>query len=274
MKPILLPLAAAIAALALASPATAAVGSWASGAKAKVRLLSEGVGPDGRLVAGIEIVLPAGWKTYWRNPGTAGVAPKFDFSTSANLASVDVSFPVPHRSEDGFSVTNVYEDRVVLPVSAGIVDPTKPVDFAATLDLGVCREVCVPDRIEAHLAVSPADADAIAGKILAAARALLPAAPAPGVFAVESVARNGGTDAKPVFRIRAVLPAGAKPDMFIEGPDDWSPYAPTFAGVDGGRALYDVKFSRTGARTPITGAHIRITISAAGQAIEQTIGLD
>jgi suppressor for copper-sensitivity B len=270
---IVFPLAAALAITAI-SPATAAVGAWASGSKAKVRILSAGVGADGRLAAGLEIVLPSGWKTYWRDPGTAGVAPKFDFAASKNVARADVAFPVPERSDDGFSVTNVYEEHVVLPVSIALTDPAKPVDLSAVLDLGVCQDVCVPDHVEAHLTVPPADADAATDKTLAAARALVPGPAEPGKFAVEAISRNGGTDGKPVFRIRVLAPAGTKPELFIEGPQDWAAYAPMAAGNDGGRALYDVKFSRTGAKTPIAGAKFRVTISAGGRAIDQAVGLD
>ena len=274
MKTVLILVAVALATLDAAPGASAAVGAWANGSKAKARILTEGIGPDGRLAAGLEIVLPTGWKTYWRDPGTAGVAPRFDFASSQNIARADVAFPVPHRFDDGYSVTNVYEERVILPLSVALADPAKPVELSAVLDLGVCQTVCVPDHIEAHLTVSPSDADAATGKILAAARALVPGPAEPGAFAVESVTRNGGTEGRPVFRVTAMVPAGAKAELFIEGPDDWSPYAPVPVATEDGRATYDVKFSRTGARTPIAGARFRVTISAGGHAIEQTIGLD
>lgn len=274
MKKVVFPIAVALAALCSSLPAAAGVGPWANGSKAKVRILSEGIGPDGRLAAGIEIVLPPGWKTYWRDPGTAGVAPKIDFAPSENVTGAEVAFPVPHRSDDGFSVTNVYEERVVLPVSIVIADPAKPVELSVKLDLGVCEAVCIPDHIEARLSVPPGEGDAAAAKILAAARALLPGAPEPGTFAVEGVSRSGGTEGKPIFRIRTAVPAGTDPVLFIEGPGDWSSYAPAVASRDGDKVVYDVKFSRTGSKTPIVGVRFRITISAGGKAIEQTVGLD
>lgn len=274
MNQVLFPLAAALAVVWSALPASAGTGPWADGAKARVRILAEGIGPDGRLAAGIEIVLPAGWKTYWRDPGTAGVAPRIDFTPSENVTAAEVAFPVPHRFDDGFSVINVYDGRVVLPVSIVVADPARPVELSAVLDLGVCQAVCIPDHVEASLVVPPGEADAAAAKILAAARALVPGAPQPGTLAVEGVSRIGGTEGKPIFRIRAQVPAGTDPVLFVEGPDDWSPYAPAAAGRDGDKALYDVKFSRTGAKTPIAGVRFRITISAGGKAIEQAVGLD
>ena len=66
--------------LTATAPASAAVGDWGQGARAKVRLIASGVGSDGKLAAGIEIVLPSGWHTYWRSPGDAGIAPLIVFS--------------------------------------------------------------------------------------------------------------------------------------------------------------------------------------------------
>ena len=34
---------------------------------------------EGRRVAALELVLEPGWKTYWRSPGDAGLAPVFDW---------------------------------------------------------------------------------------------------------------------------------------------------------------------------------------------------
>ena len=84
----------------------------------------------------------------------------------------------------------------------------------------------------------------------------MPGPPEPGVFAVDSVAREGGTDAAPVFRIAATVPATGETRLFVEGPADWSPYEPVLVSRDGDRVVYDAKFSRTGAKTPIAGASI------------------
>ncbi len=261
-----------VVAAAFAAPAAAATGDWAAGAKAQLRLL--GVAADGWLDGAIEIVMPPGWKTYWRNPGTAGIAPEFDFAASRNFGTPEIGFPLPKRLDDGYSITNVYEGRVVLPFRAAIPDPAKPAEIAVTIRLGVCDVVCIPDEVSAHLTVPPGEDDAAVAATLAGARAKLPGPPEPGVFAVDAIARQGGTDGKPVFRIAATVPAGGEPVAYVEGPDDWAAYAPVLAGREGERAFFDVKFSRLGATTPIPGAAIRVTIAAGGRAIEQTIGLD
>ena len=42
-----------------------------------------------RYLAGVEIALADGWKTYWRKPGDAGVPPAFDWAGSTNVATIE-----------------------------------------------------------------------------------------------------------------------------------------------------------------------------------------
>src|SRR3974390_3485644 len=57
------------------------------------------------LQAGIEIKMPAGWHTYWRYPGDSGVPPRFDFSDSDNVASVQGLYPTPPAFTDETGTT-------------------------------------------------------------------------------------------------------------------------------------------------------------------------
>lgn len=263
------PLVAAIA------PAGAAIGNWAGDGNAKVRLVAAGVDGEGRLAAGIEIVLEPGWKTYWRTPGDAGVAPITDFSASTNIVNpVEVAFPVPHRFDDGYAVTNVYEDRVVLPILAPVVDPSSTTTLVLALDIGVCAEICVPEHYDLTLDLAPREADPQAQAILADAFAKLPANAEPGIFAIDRVIRAGGPDKRPVFAFDIVGPDIVGAQVFVEGPVDWYPALPDLVSVDGDRATYSVEFSRSGAKTPLGKTAFRVTVVSAGRAIEDIVTLD
>jgi DsbC/DsbD-like thiol-disulfide interchange protein len=265
----------AAAALLLAGTAVHAgqpgFGPWASGEQAEVRLIAGGIGDDGRLSGGIEIMLEPGWWTYWRSPGAAGVPPVIDFAGSENLGAVSVAFPLPERHDAGYGATNIYPGGVILPFTAEVPDPSAPVELRLALDLGVCQEICIPDRVEASVDV-PAGLDArVAAATLAGARARVPGAPMPGVFAVESARRTGGDDQHPVFDIVVTAPADA--EMFVEGPADW------YAGVperlsDAVPPTYRVTIDRVGATSPIDGGTLRVTLAADGKAIEQVVGID
>lgn len=255
-------------------PANAAqpgFGPWTGSEQAQVRLIAAGVGKDGRLAAGIEIMLEPGWWTYWRTPGAAGIPPVIDFSGSQNAGAFEVSFPLPERHDAGYGASNIYEGGVLLPVTMGVPDPDAPVELRLSLDLGVCREVCIPERVEAALTVAPGMHDRVAAATLAGARAKVPGPPRPGSLAVDGARRSGGTDQRPVFDIVVTAPDNV--EMFVEGPADWFPGTPERV-ADAGGATYRVAFDRLGAKTPIDGVSLRVTLAAGGKAIEQVVPID
>jgi DsbC/DsbD-like thiol-disulfide interchange protein len=264
---------AAVVVVALPGVAPAAIGEWQQGAQARVRLVAGGVDAAGNLSAALEIALPAGWHTYWRSPGDAGVPTMTDFSASTNLGPVAVSFPVPTRDDDGYAVTNVYNDGVVLPLAASVADRGKPTTLSVDIKLGVCQQVCVPDEVQASLIVPAGENDAAAASEIAKAAALLPGAPLPGTFAIDSVRRVGGTEGRPIFQFTGVVPDAAHADFFVEGPADWAPFVPEPQPADGGKAIWNVQFSRLGSTIPIAGANLRVTIRSAGKAIDQTVAV-
>jgi DsbC/DsbD-like thiol-disulfide interchange protein len=256
------------------APSHAATSQWARGSEAMVRLIAAGVGDDGRLEAGIEIALPPGWRTYWRSPGEAGIAPTIDLAGSGNIGPAEVLFPPPRRVDDGLTVTNEYEGRLILPLSAAVLDRSAAIDLSVSLDLGVCQEICIPDHVEARLEIPSGDSDSAAAKILGAARAALPGPPEEGVLFVDGISRDGGTDKRPVYRFTLTAAGASHADVFVEGPSDWYAGAPRLLADNGGSATYTVKFDRLVAKTPIAGARVRFTVVAGGRAIEQWLDLD
>src|SRR5262245_41649004 len=91
---------------------------WDGDARSAVRLIA-GSAPrgEGPIRAGLEIRLNSGWHTYWRYPGDAGVPPRFDFSESENLKSVEVLWPAPQRIPEQGLVTIGYAGDVILPLA-------------------------------------------------------------------------------------------------------------------------------------------------------------
>lgn len=259
---------------ALTLPADAAqpgFGPWSNGAEARVRLVAAGVGEDGRLAGGIEIMLDPGWWTYWRTPGAAGIPPVIDLSASKNLGPVEVSFPLPQRHDDGYGVSNVYEGGVLLPFTAEVADPSAPVELRLSLDLGVCEKVCIPEHVEATLTLPPGTHDRVAAATLAGSRAQVPGPPEPGILDVGTARRNGGTEKRPVFDIAVTAPENV--EVFVEGPADWSPGMPErVAGM--GETTFRVVFDRLGAKSPIDGANLRVTLAADGRAVERVVPID
>lgn len=124
----------------------------------------------GRQMVALRLELAPGWKTYWRSPGDAGIPPEFDWSQSRNLAGITIHWPAPSVFETAGFTTIGYHDLLVLPVEIQAADPAQPVDLAVTVDLGICRDICLPAsvaltaRIEGPGAPDPAIKAALAAR--------------------------------------------------------------------------------------------------------------
>ncbi len=117
---------------------------------------------NGNHMAGIEIRLPRGWKTYWRRPGEAGIPPDFDWAGSRNVADIRVHWPVPHVFHQGGLRSIGYAEGVVLPVEVVPARPGAPVTLSLRAGIGMCQDICVPVSAgaEATLPASGGRADA------------------------------------------------------------------------------------------------------------------
>ncbi|WP_372886092.1 protein-disulfide reductase DsbD domain-containing protein [Shimia sp.] len=102
---------------------------------------------DGSRIAAIRLRLDPGWKTYWRAPGDAGIPPRFDWGGSGNLSDISVLWPTPEvLSQNGMQSIG-YREEVVLPLRITPRRSGKQVHLRAALEIGVCRDICVPRRI-------------------------------------------------------------------------------------------------------------------------------
>lgn len=228
-------------ALSSASAAAALVSDWAQGHNSRARLIA------GEDIAGVELQMPEGWKTYWRNPGDAGgVPPTFDWSKSQNLAAAEVLYPAPKRFSDSGGETIGYKGSVVFPVRLTPKDPKKPIDLHLTFDYGVCKEICIPGEAALSLAIAP-EQKSQTPPALAAALQRVPApenARRPGDPRLKSV-RSNLAGAKPRIVLEAEFPGGAEhADIFIEAPDGLYVPLPKKIGDDGkGGATFEVELA-------------------------------
>lgn len=141
---------------------------------ARLRLVAAPDLHDGAYRAGVEISLPEGAHTYWKNPGEAGVPPVFSFNGSGNVADATVSFPVPTRIvEEGLSAFG-YTGTVVFPVAVRPQASGRPVMLHADVNFAVCSKICLPQQASADLLL-PAGAGDAAAALAADARVPKPA---------------------------------------------------------------------------------------------------
>lgn len=239
---------------------------WVQGLHSRVRLIAGG--PEGaQHLAGIEIALDPGFKTYWRTPGDSGLPPSFDWSGSENVAAVDLRWPAPKRQEDAGGVAYVYGSDVVLPVMVTPKEPGKPVNLKLAIDYGVCKDICIPARAELSetLPADGAHRATIEGALARVPRTQPLGAKAPlSVVAVERAVQD-----RLAFRVTVQAPAGTKPTLFAEGPENW--YLSASFPDEGNTFTVTVEDRPKDASGPVP---VRLTLVAGDDAIETELRLD
>ena len=99
-------------------------------------------------MAALRLTLAPGWKTYWRSPGEAGIPPAFDWRQSDNLGTVTYHWPKPQVFDLNGLRTLGYHDALVLPIEFTRLRPDQPLTVAGHVDIGVCKDICVPAGID------------------------------------------------------------------------------------------------------------------------------
>jgi DsbC/DsbD-like thiol-disulfide interchange protein len=111
-------------------------------------LLPGWVTAGGTHIAALQLVMAPEWKTYWRSPGEAGIPPLFDWSGSTNMASIRYHWPSPDVFHTNGMRSIGYHDVLILPMEVTALDATQPVLLQGRVDLGICKDICMPAMVE------------------------------------------------------------------------------------------------------------------------------
>lgn len=122
----------------------------------RLTVLDGGRTPDGRHLAALRLDLAEGWKTYWRTPGNAGIPPSFDWRGARNVGAVAVTWPTPVVFDQSGLRSVGYAGALVLPVSVTPDRAGRPMRLAGRMDFGICREICIPARLDFSRDLDPA----------------------------------------------------------------------------------------------------------------------
>jgi DsbC/DsbD-like thiol-disulfide interchange protein len=269
---------AAFAILIVASAAQAGAevaSAWDDSIASRARLVAGQVAtPTGSdAFAGVEIHLDEGWKTYWRNPGDAGIPPRFDWTGSVNLASAEILYPAPYRLADPGGQSIGYKNQVIFPVRLTPADPAAPIRISLKLDYAACASLCIPAEARLRLSV-PAGVD-LPSRAIAEAFARVPRqvdgdADMPRV--VELSVEGKGNARK--ISIAVAQPQGAEDaDLFVEGPADWylplpEPGRERENGAEK-RIAYEIALDGLPKSATLSGEKLRLTVVNATDAVEQ-----
>lgn len=213
----------------LASAATAAESSWFETDGVRLKLLTEErADGQGQLRGVLKVDLQPGWKTYWMDPGDAGVPPQINTGKSQNISGATIHFPAPKRFDEGPTHWAGYSKPVDFPVTFTVQDPAKFTAIDATVFIGVCQAVCIPVQTVLSVTPDPQAENNPADIAIAAAFSKLPGEPSArfGVATFQLAADQ--------IVVNSSAPVGLTgTDLFVVAPSGWLLGAPKANGAGG-----------------------------------------
>lgn len=175
----------------------------------------------GEFLAGVDMALAPGWKTYWRRPGDSGIAPEFDWSDSQNVATVELRWPAPERFDDPGDTTFGYKSGVLWPLRVIPEDPAAPVVLNLSMHYGICADLCIPRDSTMSLTVAAAGESEPKSETpnAEALRAALARVPLP-LEDEERVTLNWRENSAPILEVRlnGCGPGCLPPALVVDGP--------------------------------------------------------
>ena len=107
----------------------------------------------------LHLRMPAGWHTYWQNPGDAGLATAIRWLLPAGFTAGDIVWPYPQRLPVGPLMNYGYEGAVSLLTqitAPADLPPGQQVALRAETTWVACAKLCVPEAatLELRLPVS------------------------------------------------------------------------------------------------------------------------
>ncbi|HWX56218.1 MAG TPA: protein-disulfide reductase DsbD domain-containing protein [Verrucomicrobiae bacterium] len=136
--------------------------SWSEKIAAKhtqLELLAQqtAASPGQQVWLGVHFVLEKGWHIYWVNPGDSGQPPVLQWQLPPGFSAGEIQWPRPEKMQTAHLADYGYHDDVLLLVP---VQASKSLSANSRAEIGldakwlVCREVCLPDHAQLHLALS------------------------------------------------------------------------------------------------------------------------
>lgn len=218
---------------------------------------------EGRHMAALRLTLAPGWKTYWRSPGAAGLAPLLDLSGSTGIEGAEPKWPVPAVFTFNGMRSIGYQDAVTIPLD--IVLSGGPARLAGDIEIGVCDEICMPVRmafavdLPAEGQRDPAIAAALVDRPMTGDEA--------GAHATCAVAP--ASDGLSLTVRLAMPPIGSDEAVVIESGDPGLWVSEAAAERDGGTLVATAEaLSRDGGPLALDRSDLRITVLGEGKAVD------
>lgn len=241
---------------------------WAGPADGVVELeILEGWRTDsGTHMAGLQVRLAPGWKTYWRAPGDGGIPPRFGWQGSQNIAGAAFHWPVPDVSHQNGMRSIGYSDVVVIPVEVSVPNAGADARMRGQVQIGVCDEICVPVLLDfdAILPAAGGRDPAIVAALLDRPRTAREAGV--GEVSCTLTPMDGGiqittrVELPPMAASEDVVIETGDQQVWVSEPDTWREGGALYAQSD--------MIHVNGGGFVLNRSEVRITVLAAGQAVD------
>jgi len=269
-----LPLTISVADFSAAAQDARIDSGWVETDFSRVRLMSasDAVGIDGVMRLGFHAVFDEGWHFYWRSAADTGFPPKFNWSESINVASVEIDWPAPKRYNLlGFD-SYAYANEVVLPILVTAADATKPVSVRAEVFFAICADICTFHDETFRLDLPAGEGARTAhADLIERFSQLVPSRQGGGMEIEEIVVRDQGGGRVAEIVSRSDQPF-VLPDLIVEGPVDYYFMRPEMtldAGRHVARFTVPVSYEGEGADPGLWGREVTLTLLDEARAIER-----
>jgi len=236
-----------------------------------VRLIA-GDNKNEKWIAGVEMIIAPGWKTYWRVPGDSGVPAEFDWQKSSNVKTAQVFWPAPKRYDDITGKSIGYKKHVIFPVMITPENKNQPTALDLQLYYAVCSDICVPAQARLTLDLPKEVQSSRAGQRISKFLAMVPGKPtkmAPMIKATAVMFED-----KPVLQVKLSGKIGEKTDILVEGYDDAFFNAPEQVGKTGADHVFHLPIDGIDDAGELKGKTLKLTVLSGDIRFETDVKLN
>lgn len=207
----------------------------AGATRARLLLPVEVARPGDTVLAGVELTMPAGWHTYWRNGGDSGKPTRVSWKLPPGVSAGPLRYPAPERFAEAGIITYVHHGTALLlvPLTLASNAPAGPLDLSARVDWLECEKACIPGNatVTGRLTVGDTVKPSADASRITAAEARLPR-PLPAGLASARWASPATTNDERTLLIEwKAEPGSGAPDFFPDSAETYEIAAATEVGT-------------------------------------------
>lgn len=252
--------------LMVTDDARAASSAWVETEGGRIRVTALPPSSEGVIRAILDVDLLPGWKTYWRDPGDAGIPPSVKVEGSTNIGQLQLDFPPPERVDDGYSVWAGYTNPVAFPLTLTQDNVGKASVLEAQVFLGICKTICIPVQDNFSLTIDPdAKANSFEQRVVDKAYSQIPEPSGHDI----SIKETTFSTQDQALSVSIAHPNSMTDlDLFLTAPSGWYFDIPERVGGDNGVSKFNISVLDAPAHKSLSGTALQILVTSSTRSME------